>query len=150
MTQPPVFLSTIAAAAFLTVSVVTADAAGTYDGTWQLQAPRNTEMANPLNPRGCDPVVVEFNVKDDQISGQLGWTGFSTVGPSDGRRATPVTGRVSPDGTVSAEWQGIIGTGKMTGNKAQMTWRSDCGTRTATGGRVSPPGQQSGSTTPQK
>jgi hypothetical protein len=137
------------AAALLLASVVAADAAGTFDGTWQLQAPESKETANITRPQGCYPVVVEFNVKDNQIDGQLAWTGFSTVAPSDSRRATPVTGRIAPDGTVSAEWQGIVATGKLTGNKAEMTWRSDCGTRTATGGRISPP-TQSGSTVPGK
>ena len=59
-----------------------------------------------------------------------------TVDTAEGHEGSPVTGSVSPDGTLTTKWEGIKTTGKLAGNAGQMKWTGACGPRTGTLARV--------------
>ena len=111
-------------------------AAGPYDGTWQVDAAPAGNMSTS-DVSSCEGVRLQFQVRDNQIQGSLarspyGGNRVTQGGPG----ATPVKGTVQPDGTINAQWQGYKATGKLTGEKAEMRWKGQCGPRVASGGRV--------------
>lgn len=129
-----------AAGAVFALSIASTMAAGQYDGTWLVEAPKAAGVANPTNPQGCDPVRLRIEVKNDRVTGELerAALGRQRVEAGSGSRATPLTGRIEPDGTVNAQWQDINVTGKLTGDTGELRWRSDCGQRVGTAKRISP------------
>lgn len=121
------------------LSTVAAWSAGPFDGTWQVETSPTRQGTPAERTRGCEPVRFQFTVRDNQIHGDLARavSGNGGVTPGQGPGSTPVTGTVKPDGTVDAQWQNINATGKLTGNKAEISWMSGaCGQRVATGERL--------------
>jgi hypothetical protein len=133
----------------LAVGMIAAEAAGPYDGTWQFQAPAGTAVANITDPAGCEPVKFQVQVKDSKITGSLArdLVGRGRVENSEGKGATPITGKVEPDGAIISQWQDYTATGKLEGSKGSLRWNGPCGLRTATGERI---GAASGSSTAPK
>jgi hypothetical protein len=124
--------------------------AAPYDGTWVVDVPAAGGVgAGTEVPTGCQALRLPFRVVNNQVVGSLERSTYGTgrVQPGQGPRAAPVTGTVAPDGTVNAQWQNYHVTGKLTGNKATLRWRGECGERVATGGRVAATGESTGSST---
>jgi len=126
-------------AAAIALSAVSVQAAGPYDGTWQVEAAAAGIRDSATGRPRCEGLRLRFEVKDNQIQGSLARSpqGRGRV-TQTGRGATPVTGTVQPDGTVHARWQNFTITGKLTGDKAELRWTGQCGPRLAMGGRTEP------------
>ncbi len=130
-------LASLAVAA-VALTALSAHAAGPYDGTWQVDAAAaGNSGTNTTGRAQCEPVRLQFEVKDGQIQSSLARSpqGGNRV-TQTGRGATPITGTVHADGTVLAQWQTYRVTGKLTGDKAELHWNGQCGPRVATGGRI--------------
>jgi len=131
-------LATISlAVAALALPMLPAHAAGPYDGAWYVDAPAAQNAGTTERSSGCEPVRLPMQVTDNKITGSLQRAPYGTgrVESGSGSSASPISGTVQPDGTFTAQWESYRATGKLTGNKAEMTWKGECGTRTATGGR---------------
>lgn len=126
------------AAAALAVPMLPADAAGPYDGNWYVDAAPAAQTSSSDVPAGCDAVRLPFKVTDNKITGSLQRAPYGTgrVEQGSGSSASPITGTVQPDGTFNAQWQNYKGTGKLTGDQAELRWNGECGPRVATGGRA--------------
>jgi hypothetical protein len=120
-------------------------AAGPFDGTWQVDAP-DAGSSSSSDVSSCEAARLQFQVKDNQVQGQLGRSPYGARFTQSGPGTTPITGTVQPDGTLNAQWQKYKATGKLTGDKAELRWKGTCGPRVATGGRVGPT-EGAGSTT---
>jgi hypothetical protein len=83
-------------------------------------------------------VRLPFQIADNKITGSLQRAPYGTgrVEQGSGSSATPITGTVQPDGTFNAQWQNYKGTGKLSGDQAELKWNGECGPRVATGGRA--------------
>ena len=126
------------AVATLAVPIIPAHTAGPYDGTWQFSAPP-AGNSSTSDVAACDGVQLQVQVKDNQIQGTLaraayGGARVTQTGPGQ----TPITGTVQPDGTLNAQWQSYQITGKLAGDKGELRWSGQCGTRVAAGGRMAP------------
>ena len=122
-------------------------AASPYDGTWQVEAaPAGNSGTNTTGRDQCEGVRLQFQVKDSQVQGSMARSTYGSGVSQSGRGATPVTGTVKPDGTLNAQWQSFKATGKLTGDKAELRWKGQCGPRVATGGRVPSQGAAGSST----
>jgi hypothetical protein len=127
-----------ASAAIVALPMFPALAAGPYDGTWQVDAaPAGNPGTNTTGNAQCEGVRLQFQVVDNQVRGSLarspyGGNRITQGGPG----ATPIKGTVQPDGTINTQWQSYKATGKLTGDKAELRWKGQCGPRVATGGRV--------------
>ena len=137
------------AGAALALSTVLAMAAGPYDGTWLIASPQTTTGTNVQNPRGCEPVQLEVQVKDNQLNGNLKRELLGRARVENSPSGAPVTGKVEPDGTITAQWENYIAVGKLNGDSGQLRWNGECGPRVAMVKRIGPP-KQSGSSTPAK
>ena len=137
-----------ASAAMIALPMLPSLAAGPYDGTWQVDAaPAGNSGTNTTGSAQCEGIRVQFQVKDSQVQGSLARSPYGGNRVTQtGRGATPITGTVQPDGTINAQWQGNKATGKLTGDKAELRWKGQCGPRVATGSRVATEGS-AGSTT---
>ena len=126
------------AVAALAASLPPAHAAGPYDGNWYVDAAPAAQTSSSDVPAGCDAVRIPFQVTDNKITGSLQRAPYGTgrVEQGTGRAATPITGTVQPDGTFTAQWQNYRGTGKLSGDTAELKWSGECGPRVATGGRT--------------
>ncbi len=114
-----------------------ANVPGPYDGTWQVEAPAAGGGAASISDvSSCDGVRLQFEVKNSQIHGMLGRSPYGGGVKTSGPGLSPITGTVSPDGAINAQWQKYRATGQLTGDKAEVRWRGVCGPRVATGGRV--------------
>lgn len=126
------------AAAALLVSLPPASAAGTYDGTWVIDAPAagGEGGGSTGSEAGCSAIQFELRVADNKISGNLRrsatGTGTQVTGAPAGK-GTPLTGTVDADGTMAATWESYKITGKFSGNKVEVHWKGQCGPRTGTG-----------------
>lgn len=127
----------------LASSALPAAAAGPFDGTWVVEAPAlpGASSETSSSTASCyNAVRFEFQIRDNQVVGTLRQTPYAGVqqGGSGSSRAgaAPLQGMVQPDGTLTAQWQSYRATGKLTGDRAELTWRGQCGPRTATGQRV--------------
>ena len=129
--------SIVIAVAALAVATLSAQAAGSFDGEWYVDAAAAGQTSSSSVPAGCEAVRLPFKVTDNKITGSLQRAPYGTgrVEQGTGSGATPITGTVKPDGTFTADWAGYHGTGKLSGDKAQLTWKGQCGERTASGGR---------------
>ncbi len=125
------------AVAALAVATLPAPAAGSFDGDWYVDAAPAAQTSSSSVPAGCDAVRLPFKVTDNKITGSLQRAPYGTgrVEQGSGSSATPITGTVKPDGTFTADWASYHGSGKLSGDKAELTWKGECGERTATGGR---------------
>ncbi len=134
----------LASAAAVALSVLSAHAAGPYDGTWVFEAPPVAGgSGDPYDLNSCAGVRFMVDVKDSQVVGNLrmapyagGSDSSGGVTSSPGRGSSPSQGTVQPDGSVNAQWQSFRATGKLAGNTAELHWRGQCGPRTATGQRA--------------
>ena len=131
------------AVAVLALPMLPAHAAGPYDGTWLFEAPPVAGgSGDPYDLNSCAGVRFQVDVKDSQVVGNLRMApyagGSDTSGgvtSSPGRGSSPIQGTVQPDGTVNAQWQSFKAAGHLAGNP-QLTWRGQCGPRTAVGQKV--------------
>jgi hypothetical protein len=123
--------------AALVLPLLPAHAAGPYDGTWYVDAPAAQNAGTSERSSGCEPVRLPMQVTDNKITGTLQRSPYGTgrVEAGSGSTASPISGTVQPDGTFTAQWESYHATGKLSGDKAEMTWKGECGVRTATGGR---------------
>jgi hypothetical protein len=121
----------------LALPMLPAHAAGTYDGSWYLDA-APAQAIGSEKPSGCEAVRIPFQVVDNQIKGTLQRAPYGTgrVEAGSGSSASPISGTVQPDGSFTANWETYHATGKLSGNKAEMAWKGECGARTASGGRA--------------
>jgi hypothetical protein len=134
MKRTPASISLIVAAFALPMSW--AQAAGPYDGAWYVDAPA-AQTTGAERPSGCDSVRLPMQVTDNKITGNLQRAPYGTGRvEAGGSSASPITGTVQPDGTFTAQWESYHATGKLSGDKAEMTWKGECGPRVATGGRA--------------
>ena len=125
------------AAAVVVAPLFAAHAAGQYDGSWFVDAPAAQNAGTTERSSGCEPVRIPFTVADNKISGSLQRAPYGTgrVESGSGKTATPFTGTVAPDGSITASWESYKATGKLSGDTAQLKWKGECGERIATGGR---------------
>ena len=125
------------AAAVVVAPLFAANAAGQYDGNWYVDAPSAQNAGTTERSSGCEPVRIPFTVADNKITGSLQRAPYGTgrVETGTGKGATPFTGTVAPDGSITASWESYKATGKLSGNTAQLKWKGECGERVATGGR---------------
>ena len=117
--------------------LLSAHAAGQYDGNWYVDAPAAQNIGTSERSSGCEPVRLPFRVVDNQIQGSLQRAPYGTgrVEAGSGSSAAPIMGTVQPDGSFTAQWESYKGTGKLSGNTAELKWMGECGPRVATGGR---------------
>ncbi len=138
--EPQTTATAVPATAGSTTAAGTTEAAnvpGPYDGAWEVSAPAAGGGAASISDvSSCDAVRIQFMVKDNQVSGMLGRSPYGGGVRTSGPGLTPLTGTVSPDGTVNAQWQKYRATGQLSGDKAEVRWRGVCGPRVATGGRI--------------
>src|SRR5258708_7959599 len=122
------------AVAALAVPMLPANGAGPYDGSWYVDAAPAAQTSSSDVPAGCDAVRIPFQVTDNKITGSLQRAPYGTgrVEQGSGSGATPFTGTVQLDGTLTAQWQNY----KATGDRAELRWKGECGPRVATGGRA--------------
>lgn len=122
----------LTAAAALAVSAIAVQASGPYDGNWTLMSAAVIGSRTAENPE-CAEMGLRFQIVDNQIKGNLQGAGSGAVVSSSG--GDPVVGSVQPDGTVKAEWRGVNATGKIVGNRIEMSWQGTCGPRVGSGSR---------------
>ena len=136
-------LASIAVTA-LVLPLLSAHAAGPYDGTWMFEAqPVAGGSGDPYDLNSCAGVRFQVDVKDSKVVGNLrmapyagGSDASGNVTSGAGRGSSPIQGTVQPDGTVNATWQSFKATGKLSASNGQLSWRGQCGPRTATGQKV--------------
>jgi len=132
------FTSISVVVAALAAGVPVAHAAGRHDGNRYVDAPAADQTQPTQESSGCEALGIPFTVKDNRVSASLQHRrygeGFESAdgGPS----AAPLIGSVQADGTLTAEWDIRRFTGKLSGEKAEVTWRGECGARGATGGHA--------------
>lgn len=120
-----------------TLPVAARGVPGRFDGTWQADSAGISLDPSAETPSGCGSIQIKFRVKDSQISGGLKRTPYgNTVESGQGFLSAPMSGTVQPDGTVNMSWERYVVTGTMTGDKAQLHWKGECGPRSATGERL--------------
>lgn len=127
------------AAAGVVASTASVQAAGPFDGTWQVEAAPTGGRDAATGQARCEGLRLRFDVKDNQIQSSLARsppTGRGNQVTQTGRNATPITGTVQPDGTVNAHWERYNVTGKLTHDKAELHWTGQCGPRVAMGERI--------------
>jgi hypothetical protein len=126
------------AVATLALPTLPAHAAGSFDGQWYVDAPAAGQVSSSDVTSGCEAVRIPFQVADNRVSGRLQRAPYGTgrVEEGTGSSASPVTGTVQPDGTLTVAWQSYHANGKLSGDKAELTWKGECGPRLATGGRA--------------
>jgi hypothetical protein len=128
---------TSAAILLLGVLVDPGYAAGPFDGTWQLDAP-GAGGSSPEAGSKCPALRLRFAIKDGQVQGRFERSpDLRHVETGEGHEGSAFTGSVGADGTLSTNWEGIKGSGKLAGNAGQLKWTGDCGPRVGTLARVS-------------
>ncbi len=122
----------------LAVCVLPAHAAGPYDGSWYVDAPATGHDQPTQEYSGCEALRISFTVADNRVSGSLQDNIYGEgLEPADGGPSSaPLVGTVRADGTLTAEWQTRRFTGRLSGDKAELSWSGECGARVATGGRA--------------
>jgi hypothetical protein len=131
----PVLTIASLAVAALAGPVSPARAQGPYDGMWVVDAP--PIGGGPYGGAHCQGVRLPFEIRDNQIIGSWEYVqnapGIPTVEAGNDRDAAPVTGRVDPDGSITAQWMSFPLTGKVAGKQLEMSWSGECGPRVAKG-----------------
>ncbi len=139
------------AVAALALPTIPAHAAGPFDGTWVADAPGVKGGGGDYDLEECNPVRFQFQIADNKVGGNLRRTIYpqsgTNVESTPGRGATPIQGSVAPDGSVKAGWQSYHATGRLTGDKGELTWKGRCGPRVATLTRISQPAAAAAGTT---
>ena len=83
-----------------------AHAAGPFDGTWQVDSGGlGTATAQAMAGTGCEPEILKFQVRDNQIQGGLAFAPSDPkrVQNTQGPRFSPISGSVQPDGSLTAQ-----------------------------------------------
>jgi hypothetical protein len=126
------------AAAALALPTLATHAAGSFDGQWYVDAPAAGQVSSSDVTGGCEAVRIPFQISDNRVTGSLQRAPYGTgrVEAGSGGSASPVTGTVQPDGTLTVAWQNYHASGKLSGDKAELSWKGECGPRVATGGRA--------------
>ena len=127
--------SALAAAAFLALPAI---AGGPFDGKWVVDVPAS-DSAGLNTASACAALRLPIEIHDNKVSGSLQRVyngGSNVVEAGNGRNASPVTGTVQPDGTVTAAWLGYHAVGKLGGGNGVATIDGACGPRRATLTRV--------------
>ena len=125
------FLMTTSAAVLLLAGLVgrPAQAAGPFDGNWELDAP----SAGGSSAEGgdkCPALRLRFEIKDGRVQGRFERSFQQTdVETAEGREGSAFTGRVQPDGSLTTEWESIPASGKITGDTGELKWVGGCGPR---------------------
>jgi len=136
------WLTASAAIAIVALPMLAAHA-DPYDGRWVIDFP--PAAANPsINAGpGCPAMRIVANVKDSQISGNLRRERNSPMEVTDsaGPYATPLTGAVASDGSLTATWQSYTIAGKLAGDSGQVSLTGECGPRTGNAVRIKPQDQ---------
>ncbi len=131
------------AAAALVLPILPTYAAGPYDGTWVIVAPGVQGGGADYDLEACNPVQLEFQIKDNQLVGDLRLVQYPQSGvnveSSPGSGSTPIQGSVAPDGKVTASWQRYRATGQLSGDKGEVRWTGHCGPRVAMATRIAQP-----------
>ena len=131
------FTSMSVAVVALAAGVLPAQAAGSYDGSWYVDAPATGQDQPTQEVSGCEALRIDFTVKDNRVSGSLQHRRYGEgLEPGNGGHAAPLIGTVQADGTLTAEWDTRRFTGKLAGDKAELQWSGECGARVATGRRA--------------
>ena len=144
-------LISLSAVTLTALPILSAVAAGPYDGSYTVVAQDAGSLGTNTTGRSdCEGVQLQFKVVDNQLVGSLARSPYSPGRvTSGGRGATPISGTVQPDGTFNARWESFSATGTLTKDgKAELRWRGQCGPRVAQGGRA--PAENVGSSTPPK
>jgi hypothetical protein len=132
------YCGVVTAALLLPVSRA-AFAATPYDGTWVLDVPPSTIISR-ADGSYCPALRLPVQISNGQVSAMLHRvpslddTDMVESGPGPG--GAPVTGQVSADGFVEAQWQGYRASGQLSGNTGEITVNGECGPRTAVATRV--------------
>ena len=136
MSKPDI-RSVIIVGAFIALPAVAARA-DQYDGKWAIDFPASEIYATNNSGHGCAAIRVVVAIKDSRISGTLSRepTNPTEVSNGSGSGASPLTGTVAPDGSVTATWQRYAVTGKLAGSSGQVNVTGECGPRTGTAQRV--------------
>jgi len=131
-------LTTITSVAVVAVALSTlpARAAGPFDGKWVIDAPPSGGAIGAEGQYTCPALRLPFTVKDGQVIGDLHRTPGNSIVAGKSSNSSPVTGSVSPDGSVSVSWQNFHVTGKLSGSSGEVGWAGECGPRTATATKV--------------
>ena len=126
------------AVAAIAFPMLSAYAAGQYDGNWYVDAPAAQNVGTSERSSGCEAVRIPFKVTDNQVTGNLQRAPYGTgrVEQGSGSSSAPLSGTIQPDGTVNAQWESYRATGKLSGDTAEIRWTGECGPRVATGGRA--------------
>jgi len=129
----------VVAAALLLPASQAAFAATPYDGTWVLDVPPSSTIAR-VDGSSCPALRLPVQVMNGQVTGMLhrvpSADDTDMVEAGAGPYAAPVTGQVSADGAVEAQWQGYRAAGQLSGNTGEITVDGECGPRTAVATRV--------------
>jgi hypothetical protein len=133
-----IFTSLSLAIAALAMPTIPTQAAGSFDGQWYVDAEAAGQVSSSDATSGCEAVRIPFQVADNRVTGSLQRAPYGTgrVEAGTGSRASPVTGTVQPDGALSVSWESYHANGKLSGDKAEIMWKGECGPRVATGGRT--------------
>jgi len=131
----PMAAATIAAG-LLAPLMLPAQAAGPYDGTWTIDMPATGQGGS--GEFACPALRIQVRIADSQVQGTLqrAGTGTTVETGGSGSSAAPVTGSVSPDGMLNAQWSGYHATGKLNGDQGKLNVQRTCGTETATATRT--------------
>jgi len=118
-------------------------AAGKYDGNWVFDFPSAGAMSSFTNQGTCGAFRVPVQITNNQISGSLGIGGYGGPGSGSlrsggyGSSASPITGQVKPDGSLTGSWQKWKFTGNLSDAQGKLTIvKSQCGPRDGTAYRV--------------
>ena len=127
-------ISAIGAAALAAVALplLSAQATGSYDGTWQMNA-AGAGKADNSGKYLCPPLHVTLNVQDGKFTGSLERAYGDNVVNGYDKNASAVIGTVDDTGVVKLNWQDVVATGTATEHHMTISWQGECGPRTAMG-----------------
>jgi len=138
MTTIRLGFATATAIAGVFAFTLAAEAAGKFDGNWVIDAPAAGGAIGSEGQYICPALRLPLEIKDNKVTGTLERTqGNRVVAGSTNASAAPVTGTVTRNGTVTANWLNFHARGKLEGSHGTIGWSGECGPRTATATRVS-------------
>jgi hypothetical protein len=132
----PLIIASVAALG-LVAGAFAASAANRFDGRWVVDAPAAGGAIGAEGQYICPALRLPLEVKNGEVTGTLERTqGNEIVAGNTNPSAAPVSGTVSPNGTVNVMWLNFHATGKLSGNSGKVEWSGECGPRVATATRV--------------
>ncbi|HUB96420.1 MAG TPA: hypothetical protein VL993_10905 [Stellaceae bacterium] len=113
-----------------------------FDGEWVLDVPPSVVIEG-TSYSACPALRIPVRIQDGHVDGSLmrvptpdaGLMLEAGVGPN----AAPISGGVSPDGAIEAQWEGFQASGTLAGNAGQVTVQTQCGPMVANAVRVGGP-----------